>query len=356
MNKGKVREEQLISEAFIERMETPTSDWATRAGLKKGYGLGISNTFYKRFKWFGQNGATIGYAGSFAYSRELGKGCVLLTNYYDMDFISGVNQIWHSLLDYAIGDNKPHSPIVTDIPAEQLQKYVGYYELRNSRQQLVAWMDRMLNGTFISMLNDTLYQKDFVGGEKCVLIPVTERMFRSPLEPDASKIFFQTPERHWAYFNGDGYYEKSAAWRPWFYIVIFLLAWIFMLSTIPYAIVWVPIDLYKRITKKENRSKYLRVRVIPLLTVFVLLCGFIAVSNQSLFDFGQKTFGNIQFFVATLLFATLSIYSLFNAIRSFRKPVKTFARVYALIVSLSCVGMTIFFYYWGIIGLRLWAY
>ena len=356
MNKGKVGEEQLISEALIERMETPTSDWATQAGLKKGYGLGISNTFYKGFKWCGHNGATIGYAGAFAYSRELGKGCVLLTNYYDIDFISGVNKIWHSLQDYVIGENIPHFPIVPDIPAEQLRKYVGYYELRNSRQQLVAWVDRMLNGTFISMLNDTLYQKDFVGEEKHVLIPVTEQTFRSPLEPDASKIFFQTPEGLWAYFDGENYWENSATWIPWFYITIFLIAWILMLSTIPYAIVWIPIDLYKRITKKENRSKYLRTRVIPLLAVLVLLYGFIAISNQSLIDFGQKTFGNIQLFVATLLFAALSFYSLFIAIRSFWKPVKTFARVYALIVSLSCVGMTIFFSYWGIIGLRLWAY
>jgi CubicO group peptidase (beta-lactamase class C family) len=356
MNKGKVGEEQLISAALIERMETPASGWATQAGLKRGYGLGISNTFYKGFKWCGHNGATIGYAGAFAYSRELGKGCVLFTNYYDIDFISGVNKIWNSLQDYVIGESMPHSPIVLDIAAEQLRKYVGYYELRNSRQQLVAWVDRMLNGTFISMLNDTLYQKDFVAGEKHVLIPVTEQTFRSLLEPDASKIFFQTPEGHRAYFDGESYWEKSAAWIPWFYIAIFLMPWILMLSTIPYAIVWVPIDLYKWITKKENRSKYLRTRVIPLLAVIVLLYGFIAISNQSLIDFGQKTFGNIQLFVATLFFAALSFYSLFIAIRSFWKPVKIFARVYALVVSLSCVGMTVFFSYWGIIGLRLWAY
>jgi hypothetical protein len=273
-----------------------------------------------------------------------------------MDFISGINELWHSIQDYVIAENIPHIPNIPDISPDQLHQYVGYYELRNSRQQLVAWMDRMLNGTIVSMQNDTLYQKDFIGGNKQVLIPVTEQAFRLPLEADASKIFFQTPQGHQAYCDGEYYYEKSAAWRPWFYTATFLLAWIFMLSTIPYAIVWVPIDLYKRITKEENRSRYMRMRIIPLLGVIFLLYGFIAVSNQSLLDFGQKTFGNIQFFIATLLFAALSFYSLFLAIRSFWKPVKTFARVYALIVSLSCVGMTIFFSCWGIIGLRLWAY
>ncbi|RPI00328.1 MAG: hypothetical protein EHM72_09540 [Calditrichaeota bacterium] len=181
-------------------------------------------------------------------------------------------------------------------------------------------------------------------------------MFRLSSEPDAGKIFFQTPEEHRAYFDGERYYEKNPAWKPWFYIAVFLLAWILMLSTIPYAIIWIPIDLYKRITKKKNCSKYLRLRVVPLLAVLILLYGFAAISNQSLFDFGQRTFANIQFFTATLLFAALSFYSLFLAIRSFRKSVITFARAYALVVSLSCVAMTIFFSYWGIIGLRLWAY
>ena len=356
LNKGRLGKKQMISESLIERMETPSSGWVAQAGLKKGYGLGISNTFYKGFKWCGHNGATIGYASVFAYSRELGKGCVLLTNYYDFDFIEGINEIWHTLQDYIIGDSISQSPIVPDIPAEQLRKNVGYYELRNSRQQLVAWVDRMLNGTIVSMQNDTLYWRDFLGSEKHVLVPVTNHMFRAQLEPDASKIFFQTPEGHQAYFDGENYFEKTPSWTPWFYIVIFLLPWIFMISTIPYATIWVPIDLYKRITKKENQSKYLRMRIIPLLAVLILLYGFIAVSNQSLLEFGQKSLANIQFFIATLIFAALSLYSLFLAVRSFRKPVKKFARCYALVVSFSCIGMTIFFGYWNIIGLRLWAY
>ncbi len=356
LNKGKIGEKQLISEALIERMETPTSYWASQAGLKKGYGLGISNTFYKGFKWRGHYGATIGYAGAFAYSQELGRGCVLLTNYYDMDFIPGINELWHELQDFVISDHAPRAPAVPAIPAGKLHPYVGYYELRNSRQQLVAWLDRMLNGTFISLRDGALFQKDFVGKQRRPLIPVTEQTFRSPSEPDASKIFFQTPEGRWAYYDDGNYSEKSAVWKPWSYIIVFLVAWILMLSTIPYAVVWMPMDLYKRITHKENRSKYLRPRIVPLLAVLVLLYGFISVSSQSLLEFGQKSSANMQFFIVTLLFAALSLLSLLLAVRSFWKPVKTIARVYALLVSISCVGMTIFLFHWGIIGLRLWAY
>jgi len=281
---------------------------------------------------------------------------VLLTNYYDWDFIPGMNELWHELQNFVILDHAPNAPAEPAIPADTLHPYVGYYELRNSRQQLVAWLDRMLNGTFISLRDGALFQKDFVGKQRRPLIPVTEQTFRSPAEPDASKIFFQTPEGRWVYYDGDNYYEKSAAWKPWSYIIIFLVAWVLMLSTIPYAIVWIPMHLYKRITKKENRCKYLRPRIVPLLAVMALLFGFISVSNQSLLEFGQKSSANMQFFISTLLFATLSLFALFLAIRSFWKPVKPLARAYALLVSLSCVGMTIFFYSWGIIGLRLWVY
>ncbi len=356
MNKGKVGDEQLIGETLIDRMELPTTGWATEAGLKKGYGLGISNTFYRGFKWCGHNGATIGYAGVYAYSRELGKGCVLLTNYYDFDFVSGINEIWHLLQDYVIDNRTPQFPVVPEVQTSQLSKHVGYYELRNSRQELVAWMDRMLNGKIISLQNDTLCWRSFLGHKEHVLVPVTYHLFRSSSDPDASKVFFETPDGQQAYFDGENYLIERSAWIPWFYITVFLLALSLMFSTIPYAIIWGSIGLYKRIAKKEKKLRYIQLRIVPLFAVIILIYGFIAVSNQTLLEFGQRSFGNIQFFIATLLFAILSFYSLFLAIRSFRKPVGKLVRVYVLIVSLSCVGMTIFLSYWNIIGLRLWAY
>ena len=73
-------------------------------------------------------------------------------------------------------------------------------------------------------------------------------------------------------------------------------------------------------------------------------------------DYGQRTLQNIFFFMATWLFAILSVCSLVFSIWSFRKPVKLIARIYALIVSACLVGLTLYLGYWGIIGLRLWAY
>jgi len=70
----------------------------------------------------------------------------------------------------------------------------------------------------------------------------------------------------------------------------------------------------------------------------------------------KKIPANVAFFISTLLFAGLSVLSLFSSFRSFFKPVKKLDRIYAVILSSACFGMTMYLAYWGIIGLRVWAY
>jgi len=80
------------------------------------------------------------------------------------------------------------------------------------------------------------------------------------------------------------------------------------------------------------------------------------MGDQTILEFGMLTVLNVVFFASTLLFAGLSTLSLFTSCRSFYKPVKMIARIYAVILSSACFGMTLYLGYWGIIGLRLWAY
>jgi hypothetical protein len=99
-------------------------------------------------------------------------------------------------------------------------------------------------------------------------------------------------------------------------------------------------------------------RLIPLLAVISLLLGLLTfvVAEPSILELGQKTPANIAFFISTLLFTGLSVLSLFTSFRSFFKPVKKLDRIYAVILSSACFGMTVYLAYWSIIGLRLWAY
>jgi hypothetical protein len=129
-----------------------------------------------------------------------------------------------------------------------------------------------------------------------------------------------------------------------------------MISTIPYGFFWIPIHFYKKIKQSSNRSNYIRMRLVPLSAILILLFGILKIGDQTILELGKMTAINVVFFISTLLFAGLSCYSLFTTYRSFFKPVRKIARLYAVMVSVACFGMTLYLTYWGIIGLRTWAY
>jgi CubicO group peptidase (beta-lactamase class C family) len=360
LNRGKVGEKYVLSKESIDRMESSVTDPAIIAGLREGAGLGIGIDYYRGFRFYSHLGSTAGFAGAYTYSRDVDRGCVLLTNRYDANFVEGISAVWDAMRSFVIRDAMPQrdqvSPPFT-IPVEKLEEYAGWYQLRNPQQQISAWLDMITNYMEIRLEGDTLFLGDpLFGGNWVPLIPVTSSTFRLPDEHIASKAFFVTRDNTMAFIRGRSGYEKTPSWKPWFDRILFIFSWMAMLSTIFYAIVWIPIELYKRFSKKKVQSQYLRIRIVPLLAIVIFIVSLVIVATQSLMEYGQKTPENIFFFIATWIFAVLSFCSLFFAITSFKMPVAKGDRIYAVIVSICFVGMTLYLGYWGIIGIELWAY
>jgi len=361
LNKGKVGETQIFAESTMDRMEKSTTDPAGKEGLESSVGLGVGMGYYKGFKWYTHYGSIMGFCGAYGYCRDIEMGCVLLTNRWDVDFVVGITKIWNTLRHYLVKDieYQPQAPPEPEISMKTLKAYTGYYKWCNPPQRLSAWIDLILNYRIIKLADRSLYYKNVFFGSWEPLIPVTKEFFRDKEELHASIVFTTTTDNKRAFINRGSFYKETSWCKPWLHGILFCLSWIIMLSSILYAIVWIPVELYKRIIKKNKRSQYLRIRVIPLLAVIIILLSFTLVGiqvNQSLAYIGQKTSANVFFYFSTWSFAILSFLSLFFAVRSFRAPVKTVTRIYALILSLSCVGTTLYWGYWGIIGLKLWAY
>lgn len=353
LSKGKAGGQQILSEASIDQLGIHTTTIASKSGLKDGYSFGVGSRFEDGFKWLGHSGGGPGFIAKYSYLKENGFGYVVLANKFS---VSKFREITSLVQSYLIRDaNPPFPKLPVQVSSHQFEKYIGYYELRSSRQKLVEFLDVLIGGTKISFKNGTLYQQDFMN-RKIALIPVSSNMFRKSDEPDASRIFIKTPEGKMVFATLGSYYEKTASWRLFIYRTLVFGALIILISAVIYAFFWVPIHLFKKMMKKENRTKYLRMRVIPLLAVLSLVFGIIVVSNQLYVNIGFMTIQNIIFFISTLLFAALSILSLVFSIISFKKPVKMIARIYAGVLSLSCFGLTLYLTYWGIIGLRIWAY
>ena len=361
LNRGRIGDTQILPEAFIDRMQSTETHPAMRVGLDAGARFGIGMSYYKGFKWFSHYGSIMGFAAAYTYCPELGKGCVLLTNRWDVDFETGMMKVWNTIRDELVQD----FPVPQDYPlpytvsSDILKSYTGYFKFQNPPQKLGAWIDLLLNYQRVSLFRDTLVCKEFLFGEREKLIPVTQQTFRHEAENHASVAFFKTADNQLALIDGNSAYLHTSFWKPWIHIFSFILAWILMLSSIFYAVVWIPLELYRRLLKKNFRHGYLRIRIVPLSAVLLILLAFTLVgiqASQSLTALGQKNFTNIFFYLSSWLFALLSFLSFYFAIRGLKQPINRVEKTYAVLLSLSCVGMTLYWGYWDIIGLKWWAY
>jgi hypothetical protein len=353
LNRGTVDGQQIISADLFDRIGRPVTTLASQAGLKSGYSFGFGVSYRDGAKWYTHGGAVPGFLAEYAYNLDHGLGYVVLQNLFDTHFHDDLFVRVRSYVASHVNSIAP-SPQVP-VPAEVLDAYCGYYEPRSPRLQMAAFAEILAGGITVSYENDTLYTQGFME-DKTPLVAVSASLFRQPSHPEASRVFIKTANGRMAYASKGSYYERTAFWKTLLYRALVFGAVAMMLSSIAYATFWIPVHIYKKVKHSENRSKCVSMRLVPLLAVVSLILGTLKVGDQTILEFGMFTAANAIFYVSTLLFAGLSTLSLLTTYRSFRRPVRTMARLYAVLLSASCFGMTLYLSYWGVIGLRLWAY
>jgi CubicO group peptidase (beta-lactamase class C family) len=352
LNRGTASGEQIISPHLFDKIGHPVSTIAARSGLKSGYSYGIGTRYKGGAKWLGHSGAVPGFIAEYYLNVDHDLGFVVLQNSFGVFFDSDIfDRVW----DYARSQVDSISPPFEPIPCDQLQPYCGYYMPCNPRLQIMGFMEILTGGITISCENDTLYTQGFMEN-KSPLIYVSDSLFRKRNDPEATRVFARSPDGKMVYASQGSYYEKTHIWKIYLYRFLFFGALFVMMSSIVYALFWIPVHVYKKLRRRANRSKCISMRLVPLLAVLSLIAGIIRMSNQTILEFGMLTTLNMIFFLSTLLFAALSTLSLYTTYRSFYKPTNVAARIYAVLLSAACFGMTLYLGYWGVIGLRLWAY
>jgi hypothetical protein len=124
-----------------------------------------------------------------------------------------------------------------------------------------------------------------------------------------------------------------------------------MLSTVPFALVW----LLRKLFGRMNDVRHLAVRTVPLLAVLSLFAIPFCFNGLHGNAIGTANVLTVGIYGATILFALLSLIGLILAIRVPKSEINRAARIHSLLVSLACCTVALFFASWGLIGLRLWA-
>jgi hypothetical protein len=187
------------------------------------------------------------------------------------------------------------------------------------------------------------------------LLCVGKNVFRSEKEPEGTTLFLTDESGKMALvgygLEGIPYSERSFLAVPFLRIFVLTFCLFLMLTSLPFAIVW----LFLKLVGVMKSVRHLSVRVAPLLATLAFLivpiC-FLKLSGPRIGTFNPWTAG---IFLGTFFFPILSVIGLILVLRVPKEEIHRGVRIHSLLVSSACCVITGFLWSWHLLALRLWA-
>lgn len=354
LNEGRIENTAIIPQDLFNRIGKPVSTLASLSGISSGYSYGVGVTYKYGLKWLGHSGAVPGFLSAYYYCPEKGIGFAILQNQFDMTFDEEVfSEVWRYMKEMLESKTDAQDDIQ---PSGDHKEFEGYYEPRNPRVRIGQFIEIITGGIHVVSKNDTLFTKGFmeVG---IPLYSVSGNLFRRAGNPEATAVFATDEDGDMIFTSARKYYQRVSPWKPILSRVVFFGGWIFILSMIPYLLTGGIILIVRGIRHKDCRVYWLNIKLLPLLALLSLIGGMIPfmISQPTILEIGQMSLSNIFLFITTLLFLVFSVIGVYLYFKYWRKPVRIITRIYFASVLLSCIGMSFYMSFWGIIGIRLWA-
>ncbi len=350
LNRGSFGGVQLLPPGAIDRMEEPTSTYAAREGLKMGYGLSNYATVRARI-FHGHNGGVNGGLTELAYLPDDGVGYVFMINSGSRAALSQISNLIRSYITQDLP--KPPTLPVAPVRAKLVREYAGWYEPISPRVEITHWLVRIAGLTKLSPLNNGLSLRGFTGRARDY-VPVTDRLFRRPGEPAPTVALIADKSEGTLVEAGGQTFRRIPLWWPWLEAGVMAATALLMLSSLVFALVWVPRKLSGRMRSVECIS----VRAMPVLATLSLACLALLVTfaGEDMIDrFGLITPWSVGFFVSTLAFAIFAVLGLVLALRYRHRSIRRLVWWHAFAASLLLTVVACYLGYWGFIGWRPWA-
>ncbi|UCC81840.1 MAG: beta-lactamase family protein [Gemmatimonadota bacterium] len=355
LNRGTVGDSTLLSPASLERMETPGTTLAARAGMRAGYGLGNFTSARGGFLFHGHDGGMNAYLASYGYMPDAGVGYAVMINRASR----ALSDIRKLVQRYLVRDLEAQVPPVAEATGEAVATITGYYEPLTPRVELSRFIERFTGLVQVYVREGRPWIRPALGGEGEELIPVAEGQFRGENDPVATVAFIADGDgRVIAQGFGDalvGNYGSIPVLRLWLRWILLILCVALMASSVAFALVWVPRKLLGRL----RGARHLSVRTFPLLAVLSLVAGFFVLMlsmDDPIVKLGRPTALSVGFFLLTLVFAAATLTGLVQVVRARKWEIHRGVWLHALLVSLANTAAVLYLSYWGVIGLRPWSY
>ena len=350
LNRGSFGGVQLLPPEAIARMEEPTSTYAAREGLKLGYGL--SNYATVRMRVFhGHNGGVDGGLTELAYLPDDGVGFVVMINSGNGGVLGQIETLIRAYITATLP--KPAVLPVPPVAAKVVAGYVGWYEPISPRIQRSQAFARIAGLMKMNALPNGLSLGGLVGPPRDY-VPVTDRFFRRPAEAAPTLALIADQSEGTLIESYGQTYRRVSAWLPWVEFGMCALTGLLMLTSVGFALVWMPRKLFGDLRSVQ----YLSVRAMPVLASLSLagvqLLTILAASD-AIQRLGNMTPWSVGLCGLTLAFAVFAILGLVLAVHHRNRPIHRLVWWHAFATSLVLTVVAVYLDYWGIIGWRTWA-
>jgi len=355
LNRGSVDGVAIVKPESIARMEHPESTMAARDGLVAGYGLSNYTTIDDRgFVWHGHDGGIGGGLTEMAYLSDAGIGYAYMINATNGDAFGRIHKPVTAFLTRDLPS--PTLPTPAPVPAELAAQYAGWYELASPRVQLTFFIERITGLARLSLRGQTLVLAPLQGSKR-TYVPVSARLWRQQKQPVATFALI-SDTRDGRFIQAGTVMAMIPAWKAYFEIGGAALCFLFLATSLLYALYWIPARLLRRLRPLSGARLYLSVRALPLIAILTLV-SVVAIFNFAGDDainlFGKVTPWSLAVFALTILFALLSLAALLQAWRARHWPIRRAVFLHSLLTAAACTALTLYLAWWGIIGLRTWA-
>ena len=350
INRGTLDGVELLRPQTITRMETPTTALATQAGFDFGYGLGNYSSVVNGHLFHGHNGGITGFVSTSAYSSDLGVGFFVSINRPS----GALREIGRLVGERLTASFEAPAAPTAELSTTELEAVAGFYQNVTPRQEITRAVDRLFAVERVVLDQGELYTRGLFDDERELLIPVTATTFRREDQPLATRFHLVNDEGDLIAQSPLGTNARKVS-GFWVYLKLATAALtvLLMLSSVLFALVWVPLKAFGRLQRVP-----LRIVLMPLLATLSGLAAFVVplmLISDMVHDLGTRTGISLAIFVGSLVFAVLTVWSLVTAYRAYSADVSRLARLHGTLVSLACLVTVIYLGGHGLIGVRTWV-
>lgn len=337
------RQLPMLSRESLQRIETPTTSAAARAGLRSAYGLANEGLERSGFSLRRHTGGVPGFSAYYAYEAEHGFGFVLLVNR-----MVAPREMTDAIVGFLTRDIAAPPKSALPLAPAEAATYEGYYRTASPGLSLFRFLDLLLDVVSVSADGDGLRFSPVLGGSER-WVAVGEHRFRAENALSATFVFLPQADGRYVLTGRREYYEPVSALSALLPLGLSAGALLSLLLCLLYAPFWLWSWSRGRLARGARR-----VRVWPLLARACLFAHLGLMLTLDVAALGRFGLPSIALWLSMLAFALFSVLAVVTIVQRWRAPMGHFQRWHSLAASLAGLWLSAWMTAFGYVGTPFW--